>query len=285
PPRRGRGAHRRRRAGARRGGHPPAPRRDTGRRCGPGGRSRPAGRRRAALAGLYQLRPVPELRRARGALPRPGAGAASRGARDVTEVRRYPPDLLLLVSVLGLLVVGIVMVYSASFIVAHNDFGDENYFLTRHLVFLTVGLILMGFLAGVDYHRWRRWAWPAMGLSVVLLLLVLVPGIGVEAYGARRWLPPGIQPSELAKIALVLFLAAWLSGQHRPAGGLTSGSLPFVLIVGLVAALIMKEPDMGTTIVVVLASATVFWVAGANVLHVGSVAVIGGLGLAWLATA
>ena len=77
----------------------------------------------------------------------------------MTEGRRTPPDLLLLVAVLGLLVVGIVMVYSASFIIGHNDFGDENYFLTRHLIFLTLGLILMGFLAGVDYQRWRAWAW------------------------------------------------------------------------------------------------------------------------------
>jgi len=208
----------------------------------------------------------------------------------VTEARRYPPDLLLLVSVLGLLVIGIVMVYSASFIVAHNDFGDENYFLTRHLIFVTVGLILMGFLAGVDYHRWRRWAWPAIVLAVVLLVVVLLPGLGVETYGARRWLQtggllPGLQPSEFAKLAVVLFLAAWLSGRERPAARLTSGSLPFLLFVGLVAALIMKEPDMGTTLVVVLASATVFWVAGANVLHVGSVAVVGGVGLVWLAMA
>jgi cell division protein FtsW len=207
----------------------------------------------------------------------------------MTEGRRTPPDLLLLVAVLGLLVVGIVMVYSASFIIAHNEFGDENYFLTRHLIFLTLGLILMGFLAGVDYQRWRGWAWPGVILAVVLLAVVLVPGLGIENYGSRRWLQtggllPGLQPSEFAKVAVVVFLAAWLSGKHRPAAGLTSGSVPFLLVVGLVAGLIMKEPDMGTTIVVVLAASTVFWVAGANVLHVGSVALVGGLSLAWLAT-
>jgi cell division protein FtsW len=207
----------------------------------------------------------------------------------MNEGRRTPPDLLLLVAVLGLLVVGIVMVYSASFIIGHNDFGDENYFLTRHLIFLTLGLIVMGFLAGVDYQRWRGWAWPGVVLAVVLLGVVLVPGLGVEIYGSRRWLQtggllPGLQPSEFAKVAVVVFLAAWLSGKHRPAAGLTSGSVPFLLVVGLVAGLIMKEPDMGTTVVVVLAASTVFWVAGANVLHVGSVAVVGGLALAWLAT-
>jgi cell division protein FtsW len=205
------------------------------------------------------------------------------------EVRR-PPDLLLLVAVLGLLVIGIVMVYSASFIVAHNEFGDENYFLTRHLIWLALGLVGMGFLAGVDYRRWRRWAWPGMLVAVALLVAVLVPGLGVENYGARRWLwtgglLPGLQPSEFAKVAVVVFLASWLAGKGQPAARLTTGSLPFLGVVGLVAALIMKEPDMGTTVVIILAAATVFWVAGANVFHVASTAVIGVVALTWLAQA
>jgi cell division protein FtsW len=205
------------------------------------------------------------------------------------ERTRRPPDLLLLVAVLVLLVAGIVMVYSASFIVAHNEFGDGNYFLSRHLIALAVGLVLMGFLAGVDYRRWRPWTLLGVAVAVVALIMVLVPGLGIEQYGARRWLwtggvLPGLQPSEFAKLALILFMASWLAGKGERVGQFTSASLPFLAIVGVVAGLIMREPDMGTTIVLVLAAVTVFWVAGANLAHVGSVAGVGVMAAVWLAT-
>ncbi|HLH21105.1 MAG TPA: putative lipid II flippase FtsW [Chloroflexota bacterium] len=207
----------------------------------------------------------------------------------MTESPRRPPDLWLLVAVLLLLVAGIVWVYSSSFIVAHNEFGDDNYFLTRHLIALAGGLVLMGFLAGVDYRRWRRWALMGMVVSVGLLVVVLIPGLGVEVYGSRRWLQtggllPGAQPSELAKIAVIVFIASWLASGRERASGLKSGSLPFLGLVGLVAFLIMREPDMGTTIVLVLAAATVFWVAGANVVHVAGAAGVGVAAMAWLVT-
>jgi len=207
----------------------------------------------------------------------------------MTERTRRPPDLLLLVAVLVLLVVGIVMVYSASFIVAHNDYGDGNYFLSRHLIALAAGLVLMGFLAGVDYHRWRPWALLGVLAAATALVMVLIPGLGIEQYGARRWLwtgglLPGLQPSEFAKLALITFMASWLASKGERVGHFTSGSLPFLAIVGLIAGLIMREPDMGTTIVLVLSAVTVFWVAGANIVHVGSVAGFGVVAAAWLAT-
>jgi cell division protein FtsW len=197
--------------------------------------------------------------------------------------------LWLLVAVLCLLVVGIVWVYSSSFIVAHNEFGDDYYFLTRHLMALAGGLILMGFLAGVDYRRWRRWALLGVIVAVTLLVLVLIPGLGIEIYGSRRWLQtggilPGAQPSEFAKIAVIVFVASWLASSRQRAAGLTTGSLPFLGLVGIVAFLIMREPDMGTTIVLVLAATTVFWVAGANLFHVACAAGVGVAAMAWLVT-
>jgi cell division protein FtsW len=207
----------------------------------------------------------------------------------MTESPRRPPDLWLLVAVLLLLVAGIVWVYSSSFIVAHNEFGDDNYFLTRHLMSLAVGLVLMGFLAGMDYRRWRRWSLVGAILAVTLLVVVLVPGLGVEVYGSRRWLQtggllPGAQPSEFAKIAVIVFIASWMASSRQRAGGLTTGSLPFLGLIGVVAILVMREPDMGTTIVLVLAATTVFWVAGANVLHVAGAAGVGVAAMAWLVT-
>ncbi|HEY7062142.1 MAG TPA: putative lipid II flippase FtsW [Chloroflexota bacterium] len=205
------------------------------------------------------------------------------------EPTRRPPDLLLLVAVLVLLTGGIVMVYSSSYAIAHNEFGDDNYFLTRHLIALTAGLVLMGFLAGMDYRRWRPWALIGVIVAIALLVVVLIPGLGIEIYGSRRWLNtggllPGAQPSEFAKIAVIVFMASWLAGSRERASGLTTGSLPFLGLVGVVAFLIMREPDMGTTIVLVLAAATVFWVAGANVLHVASAGAVGVAAMSWLVT-
>jgi cell division protein FtsW len=197
--------------------------------------------------------------------------------------------LLLLVALLLLLVIGIVMVYSASVIVAHNEFNDGNYFLTRHLMSLSIGLVLMSLLGGIDYHRWRRWALAGVVAAIGLLVLVLIPGIGIEQYGARRWLPtggllPSLQPSEFAKLAIVVFMACWLSSGSRPAQRFTTGPLPFLLLIGIATGLIMRQPDMGSAISLILAAATVFWVAGANVVHMASVAVLGGAAGAWLAT-
>src|SRR3712207_3629989 len=99
----------------------------------------------------------------------------------MTPLARRPPDLILLVAVFVLLVIGVVMVYSSSFIIGHNEFGDGNYFLVRHLSSVMLGLVVLGLLARMDYRRWQRWALPAVLVSVVLLGVVLV--LGVESYG------------------------------------------------------------------------------------------------------
>jgi cell division protein FtsW len=200
--------------------------------------------------------------------------------------RRRPPDLVLLIAVLVLLVLGIVMVYSASFIIGHNEYGDGSYFLLRHLTALMVGLVGLGLVAGTDYRRWRGWALPALVGCLVLLVVVLVPGIGTEIHGARRWISLGrlqVQPSELTKLAIVVFLAAWLAARPGRASQLNAALL-FCGLIGLVALLIMREPDMGTTIVIVLAAISVFWVAGANLAHVLVVGAVGTATLAVLAT-
>src|SRR5690242_21029845 len=103
---------------------------------------------------------------------------------DKLEARR--PDYLLLASTIALLVLGALMVYSASFVVAHNEFNDDAYFLTRQLIWVGVGGVFMLGAMRVDYRRWRSWSLPIMLLSIALLVLVLVPGIGASSYGAVR---------------------------------------------------------------------------------------------------
>src|ERR1051325_3247626 len=119
------------------------------------------------------------------------------------EARR--PDYLLLASTIALLVLGTLMVYSASFVVAHNEFNDDAYFLVRQLIWIAAGGVGLFVAARVDYRRWRALSLPIMFACIGLLVLVLVPGIGSSSYGAVRWLKVGpvqIQPSEIAKLAM-----------------------------------------------------------------------------------
>ena len=188
------------------------------------------------------------------------------------EARR--PDYLLLASTIALLVLGTLMVYSASFVVAHNEFNDDAYFLVRQLVWIGAGLVAMLIAARVDYRRWRSLSLPIMFLCIGLLVLVLVPGIGSSSYGAVRWLklgPVQIQPSEIAKLAMTLYLADWLARRGPIVGEFFKGLLPFAIIVGIVATLVAVQPDLGTTAIIVGVSACVFFVGGANLLHIALV--------------
>lgn len=181
------------------------------------------------------------------------------------------PDIGLSVAVAALLVIGIAMVYSSSFVIAHNEFQDDLYFLVRQLIWAAVGTAALVALAWIDYHRWQRLSVLAMGAAVLALVLVLTPAFGQSAYGAQRWLRLGplpiFQPSEFAKLGLVLYLADWLARKNHKVGTMADGFVPFGVVLGVVSALIMAQPDMGTTAVVVATAISIYWVAGANILH------------------
>ena len=197
----------------------------------------------------------------------------------IAATHRRHVDLTLLGAVTILLVIGAAMVFSASFVVAHNEFGDDMYFFSRHLLYVTVGLVAMGITARSDYHWWQRIALPLFVITLVLLFLVLIPGLGSTSYGATRWFRIGsvlsVQPSEIAKLAVVVYLASWITRVGHDIGKMTFGTIPFGIILAVPAGLILIEPDLGTTIVVVLTAASVFFVAGANILHGLTAAVAG----------
>ncbi|MEA2641677.1 MAG: cell division protein FtsW [Chloroflexota bacterium] len=190
---------------------------------------------------------------------------------------RHRADMGLLLAVGMLVALGIGMVYSASFVIAHNEYGDDTYFLARHLVWVTIGIVAMVTTSRLDYHLWQRFAAPIFFISLALLALVLVPGLATSEYGASRWFRIGsflsLQPSELAKLAIVIYLAAWMTRVGDDIGGFTFGTIPFVIIISITAGLVLIEPDLGTTIVIVATAASMFFMAGANILH----ALLGGL--------
>lgn len=200
--------------------------------------------------------------------------------------RMREADLGLLLAVLVLVAIGIEMVYSASFVVGYNEFGDGAYFLTRHLAWIGLGIVTLLATAASDYHWWRRFALPLLIVSLGLLALVLL--LGEATYGSARWLGLGLlafQPSELTKLSLTLYLANWLARMGGDIRDFNLGTVPFLMVLCLAAGLVILEPDLGTAIILILTASSIFFVAGANVLHALAGALIGAGTLAALTAA
>lgn len=188
---------------------------------------------------------------------------------------RHPgaPDYALLLGVVCLLLLGLVMVFSASQLAVP---GDPSYWFRRQLVWALLGLVALVVTSRVDYHVWRRWAWPGLAAAVALLALVLVAGR--SAYGAQRWLHLyffSIQPSELAKLALVVALARLLASAGPRVRTPWRGLLSFCGVVGCVLALVLLQNDMGTSLVIAALALAMLFAAGASILQVGGLAAVG----------
>jgi cell division protein FtsW len=203
----------------------------------------------------------------------------------MTPVAIRRPDFLLLATVGVILVLGLDMVYSASYVIAHNDpqYGSDTYFLFQQATRAGMGVFLLLVFQAVDYHVWRRLTVPLIGLVFALLLAVLATHLAHSAYGAQRWLKfgplPPIEPSELAKLALVLYGADWLDRRQDRIRSFTECTLPFVLIVAALCALVLAQPDLGTTIVIAAIGGCLFFVAGADWRHLALGLVVGGTAL------
>ncbi len=193
------------------------------------------------------------------------------------RLRPGRPDYAILVTTLALVVVGLIFVYSSSFAIALAEFDDVNYFLFRQLGAALIGLVAMFALMRLDYRKLRLFSPLLMLLAVLSLVAVLA--VGTEVNGARRWvalggLPP-FQPSEFAKLAVIIYIAAWLASKGQEVKTFALGLAPFILLVGLVAALILMEPDTGTAAIVVMTTVALFFVAGGSMTHVFTLAGIG----------
>lgn len=191
----------------------------------------------------------------------------------------HDPDWWLLAILVTLVMFGMVMVYSSSFGLAIAEGGTPHGYLVRQGIYATIGLIGLIIAMRVDYHWLRRWAFPGIVLAVVVLAaLVFVPGIGTEIYGAKRWIfvgPISIQPSELAKLALVIYLASWLSGKGARVRSFSYGMVQFAVVMGLLIGLVMLEPDLGTSILLATVGLSMFFVAGANLVQFASSILVG----------
>ncbi len=182
--------------------------------------------------------------------------------------RSIEADRFLIISTFFLVAAGVVMVYSTSFIVAMQRFGDEYFFVKKHLLFAIVGLGVFVAATRIPYDLYRRLAYPILFAAMAGLLLIFINGIGYEVGGARRWvrfMGINFQPSEPAKLAVIIFLAYSLEAKRDVIKTFSLGFLPNVVIPGVVLALIMAEPDFGTAVTLTFIVLTLNFVAGVRV--------------------
>ncbi len=183
------------------------------------------------------------------------------------------PDQVLIATIGGLVAFGLVMVYSASFVVAYIDYGSSTYWVLRQAMWAVLGVIGLLVTMRFDYRNLRRFSIPLMLGTLALLLLVLIlPKSLTHANGASRWIylgPVGLQPSEVAKFAAIIYFADWLSRRGSKIRRLVTGLMPFGIMLGLLAGLVLMEPDMGTTVVLIVISTAILFTSGASLTHLG----------------
>jgi cell division protein FtsW len=184
---------------------------------------------------------------------------------------------ILFLAVLGLLAIGIVMLFSTSAF-ARNSHGDVYFFIKRQALWFGIGLVLCTFAALIDYHFWQRTWWLWFALALAALALCYFPHIGMRINGSRRWVglgPVTFQPSELAKLAAIFFLAAWFTRYEKGGANVLFGFVLPLAIIGLLAGLILGEVDLGTTALLGTTAFVVMFVAGANPLWLSIVSFAG----------
>ena len=179
-------------------------------------------------------------------------------------------DPYLFVPAMLLLSIGLVMVYSASGILAEQDYGDSYYFLKRHAIAAAVGLGVLLQLQRINYQVLRRLVYPFLGAAAFLLILVLIPGVGTEAGGAQRWIRLfgfSIQPSEFAKLAVIIFFAYVFAKKQERIREFTTGFIPVVGIAGAMMILIMAGRDLGTVLTLAVVMFFMLYVAGTRLIY------------------
>lgn len=170
------------------------------------------------------------------------------------------------------------MVYSASAVWAEYKFNDSFFFAKRQMLFAAVGIAAMFFIMNIDYWTWRTWAKVIIIICFVLLIIVLIPGIGNERNGSRSWIGVGafsIQPSEFMKLAMISFLAKFLSEKQKLITSFKKGLMPSLGLVFLAFGLIMLQPDLGTGTVMVGTCIVMIFIAGARIRHFVFLGLIG----------
>ncbi len=190
-------------------------------------------------------------------------------------------DRILLGAIVGLLVAGLIVMYSASVVESFQNFGNTSHYFLHQLLYGTgIGLAAMLICSRVDYHIWKKFIPAGLIISLIMLVMVKIPQFSFAAGGATRWLHLGpflFQPSEIAKLALVLYLAGWVSERSRRSRGFYYDTLPALAIIAMFAGLILAQPDLGTMITVVITGLVMLYAGGVPLKHLAAIIASGAI--------
>ena len=195
-------------------------------------------------------------------------------------------DIVLLLLVIALVLFGLIMVYSSSFIYAQEKTGDGFAFIKKQLLYAGLGFGALVVACRIDYRRWAKWALPFLVIAMALLALILVPGVGARVGGAQRWLRLGgwsFQPGELAKFAILFFVARQLDRKRDRLHILAAGAVSPFLAALPALALLLAQPDFGTTVMVSVVIFSLMYLAGVPRKYLGTALALGGTVGLWLA--
>ncbi|MEK7166608.1 MAG: putative peptidoglycan glycosyltransferase FtsW, partial [Patescibacteria group bacterium] len=173
-------------------------------------------------------------------------------------------DRVLFIAILVLTLFGLLSVFNASSVVAFRDFGDQYHFVKDQAVFALIGIIVMCVFSIIDYHIWYKAAIPLLVITLIFLVAVFIPGLGIKVLGAKRWINLGffsLQPTEFAKLALSIYLSAWFTFKEK--GRLA----PFIFLLILVLGLVILQPDLGTAVIIAGTAGVLYFISGANIMH------------------
>lgn len=186
-------------------------------------------------------------------------------------------DIILTACVILLTIFGLLMIYDASSFVAFRDFADKYHYIKGQLFWVFAGFFLMAALSFFDYHKFYNLSLPLIIISLVLLAMVFVPGVGINLLGAHRWINLKVfllQPSEFVKLSLGIYLAAWFSKKEK------GRFLAFSLLLGMLLMLVILQPDMGTAIVILGEALVMYFLSGGNMFYfISTVPILAVLGL------
>ncbi len=197
------------------------------------------------------------------------------------------PDYILLIIISILIVFGLIMVSSASVVLSQENYQESYHYLKSQIWRGLLPGLIFGFVAFfTPYRWWKKLALPLFIITVLALILVFIPGLGVEHGGSKRWLnigPFSPQPSEFLKLTFVIYLAAWLANKEKVIKKFSQGVIPFLVLIGLVAVLLLMEPDIGSLGVIGFTALAIYFLAGARLSHLGLIGT-GATVLFWLLT-
>lgn len=192
-------------------------------------------------------------------------------------------DKWLLIPLVMLGCFGLLAVFNSSVVMAFREFGDEYHFIKNQFVFMVAGFTGLLIISKIPYQRWYKLSIPLLFATLVMLLAVFIPGVGVHTLGAKRWINLGffsIQPTEIAKLALVIYLSAWFSRREK------GRFLPFLTLLAVVVGLVILQPDLGTALIITAIAFVLYFLSGAPLIHfvfIVPFVLVGAVGLAVVA--